>query len=164
MATRTILVKGDETLLKKSKPVTVFDKRLHTLLDDMLETMRQANGAGLAAPQVGVLRRVVVVETGEDGPIELVNPRIISAEGEQVGPEGCLSVPGVWGEVARPMKVTVEAQDRDGKPIKLTGEALTARAYAHEIDHLNGVLFTEKAIRYLDPDKDFGHDDEPKDV
>lgn len=148
MAIRNIVKFGDEVLKKKCRKVEVFDDRLHQLLDDMKETLAAADGAGLAAPQVGVLRQVCVVDVGE-GPIELVNPEILSTEGEQTGVEGCLSNPGQWGVVTRPMKVTVRAQDRDGNWFEADGEALCARAFCHEIDHLHGVLFTDHASRML---------------
>ncbi len=125
-----------------------FDRKLHQLLDDMQDTLYEANGAGLAAPQVGVLRRVCIVDVG-DGPIELINPEIIATEGEQTGPEGCLSLPNEWGEVTRPMRVTVRAQNRKGKWFETTGDELCARAFCHEIDHLHGVVFTDKASRML---------------
>lgn len=148
MALRNILVEGDPTLGKVSRKVTKFDARLHELLDDMVETLHDANGAGLAAPQVGVLRRVVVVDTG-DGVLELVNPEILETSGEQTGLEGCLSVPGKWGVVTRPAVVRVRAQDRDGNWYEVEGEELTARAFCHEIDHLDGHLYTEKVERFL---------------
>ena len=125
-----------------------FDRKLHQLLDDMQDTLYEANGAGLAAPQVGVLRRVGIVDVG-DGPIELINPEIGATEGEQTGPEGCLSLPNEWGEVTRPMRVTVRAQNRKGKWFETTGDELCARAFCHEIDHLHGVVFTDKASRML---------------
>lgn len=129
MALRNILTREDDTLFKHSREVTKFDSRLHMLLDDMQETLKDANGAGLAAPQVGVLRRVILVISQDDsGYVELINPEIVHSEGEQVGPEGCLSVPGLCGIVSRPMKVTVKAFDRNGKPIEMTGEGLSARA------------------------------------
>ncbi len=148
MALRNILMEGDETLTKRCRPVTDFNQRLHTLLDDMAETMQSANGVGLAAPQVGVLRRaVVVLETntpeGEEHVIELVNPQIIETEGEQEGPEGCLSVPGSFGMVKRPARVKVRAQDRNGEFFEVEGVDLTARAFCHECDHLDGHMFTE---------------------
>lgn len=148
MALRNILKEGDETLTKRCRPVTDFNKRLHDLLDDMAETMLDANGVGLAAPQVGVLRRaVVVLETntpeGEEHVIELVNPEILESSGEQTDPEGCLSVPGAYGMVTRPDHVKVRAQDRNGKWFELEGVDLTARAFCHEIDHLDGHMFTE---------------------
>ena len=142
---RTILKLGDETLRKESKPMQKFDLRLWLLLRDMADTMRKAEGVGLAAPQVGILRRVVVIDVGDEhGLIELVNPEIIAAEGEQAGSEGCLSVPGRRGWVVRPNKVTVRAQDRKGKFFEITGEELLARALCHEIDHLNGVMYVDK--------------------
>lgn len=144
MAIRNIVKFGDKVLEKECRPVTAFNARLHTLLDDMRETLAAANGAGLAAPQVGVLRQVCVVDVG-DGPIELVNPEIIRTSGEQTGWEGCLSNPDRWGEVTRPNQVTVRAQDRNGQWFEVTGEELCARAFCHEIDHLHGVLFTHYA-------------------
>jgi peptide deformylase len=159
MATRMILTEGEPTLLKHSRPVTEFNKRLHTLLDDMRETLTEAGGVGLAAPQVGILRRVViVVETnvpeGEDEyVIELVNPEIIEYTGQQEGPEGCLSVPGVWGLVRRPERVKVRAQDRNGNFFEIEGVGLTARAFCHELDHLKGILFLSKAERILDQEE-----------
>ena len=151
MALRNILIEGEPTLEKTSRPVTEFNDRLHTLLDDMRETLIDSNGVGLAAPQVGVLRRAVLVletnvEEGEDEYIiELINPEIIKTEGEQTGPEGCLSVPGVYGCVTRPEYVVVRAQDRDGNSFEVEGWGLTARAFCHEIDHLDGHLFLEKS-------------------
>lgn len=154
MALRNILREGDSTLLKPSRIVTNFDKRLHVLLDDMAETLREAQGAGLAAPQVGVLRRVCIVDLeDEGGPLELINPEILSAEGEQEGREGCLSVPGVVGIVKRPAKVTVKAMDRHGNEITVTGEGLKARCFCHELEHLEGKLYTERVIRYLKPEE-----------
>lgn len=149
MAIREIRKKGDEILQKKCKPVVDFDKKLHILLDDMYDTMVKNDGVGLAAPQVGILKRAVVVDTGL-GKIELINPEIIEESGSQTGSEGCLSVPKVFGEVERPMKVKVRAQDRYGKWFEAEGEELTARAFCHEIDHLDGKLFTERVIRYID--------------
>ena len=140
---RKIIKVGDEGLRKVCKPMQKYDLRLWLLLRDMAETMYKADGVGLAAPQVGILRRVVVIDVG-DGLIELVNPEIISAEGEQGGPEGCLSVPGKRGFGYRPEKVTVRARDRHGKSFELTGEGLLARCLCHEIDHLDGVLYTDK--------------------
>lgn len=156
MALRNILTDGDNTLKKKSRPVTDFNKRLCELLDDMAETLFESNGLGLAAPQVGVLRRVVlVVESGEeeDTLIELVNPEIIELTGEQDGLEGCLSVPGVWGLVKRPMRVKVRAQDRHGEFFEVEGEGITARAFCHELAHLEGQLFTEVAHKILSEDE-----------
>ncbi len=159
MATRNIVKIGDPILLKKCRPVTEFGPRLHQLLDDMRDTLREASGAGLAAPQVGVLKRVVLVletnvpEGEEEYFIELVNPEIIQCSGEQNGPEGCLSVPDQFGLVRRPMDVTVRAQDRNGKPFEVSGTGLTARAFCHETDHLDGIIFTSLAERMLDADE-----------
>ena len=143
MALRTIITKGDPVLNKKAHPVTNFDEKLAILLDDMVETLRDSGGVGLAAPQIGILRRVVVVINDEDQVIELVNPEIIATEGEQVGFEGCLSVPGRWGRVKRPMKARVRAQNRQGQWFEVEDEGLTARCFCHELDHLDGHLFTE---------------------
>ena len=148
MALRNIITEGDPTLTKVSRVVTKFDARLHELIDDMIETLKDANGVGLAAPQVGVLRRVVVLDTGEEV-LELVNPEILSATGEQTGLEGCLSVPGKYGIVTRPNVVKVRAQDRDGNWYEAEGEGLIARGFCHEIDHLDGHLYTEKVERFL---------------
>lgn len=141
MALRNIVKVGDPFLNKTSRKVEKFDEKLSCLIDDMLETMYDANGAGLAAVQVGILKRVVVIDVGE-GPIELVNPEITLMEGEQRETEGCLSLPGKWGVTIRPKKVQVKAQDRNGKWQVFTGEDLKARAFCHEIDHLDGILFT----------------------
>ena len=180
MATRNILREGDKGLLKKSRTVTDFNKRLHILLDDMRETLIEANGVGLAAPQVGVLRRVaLIVETNIEGEssdntgnadneeesenqsenqstidiyeqiIELINPEIITEDGEQTGSEGCLSIPGVYGMVTRPETVVVRAQNRHGETFEIEVSEMTARAACHEVDHLNGVLFTSVAERIL---------------
>ena len=148
MAIRNIVKDGDPILKKKCRPVEKFDKKLAILLDDMAETMHQANGVGLAAPQVGMLRRVVVIDVGE-GVIELVNPKIIAYRGEQEGIEGCLSFPGEWGLAKRPNYVKVKAQDRNGDEFEIDGEELLARAFCHEIDHLNGVVFKDVADRML---------------
>ena len=147
MALRTILTtENDEAALRKhSRPVTAFNERTHKMLDDMVETLKESGGVGLAAPQVGILRRMVVIER-EDGTIlELINPEIIATEGEQTGPEGCLSLPGIWGEVTRPMTATVRALDRNGKPFEETATGLIARCFVHECEHLDGVLFTDRA-------------------
>ena len=149
MAIREIREKGDEILYKKCKAVVKFDEKLHILLDDMYETMQSRDGVGLAAPQVGILKRAVVIDVG-DGKIELINPEIVEESGEQTGSEGCLSVPGVFGEVTRPNIVTVKAQDRDGKWFKITGKELLARAFCHEIEHLDGKLFLDRVIRFID--------------
>ncbi|HPR39981.1 MAG TPA: peptide deformylase [Oscillospiraceae bacterium] len=155
MALRTIVLDGDPILRKVCRPVEKFDDRLAQLLDDMAETMHGAEGAGLAAPQVGIMRRAVVVDVGdEDGVIELVNPEIIAAEGEQEGHEGCLSFPGQWGVVVRPMNVTVRAQNRKGEWFEMSGEALKARAFCHEVDHLNGICFVDIAKRMLEPNEE----------
>ena len=154
MALRNIIQDGDAILLKKSRKVTVFDPRLHQLLDDMAETMAAANGAGLAGVQVGVLRRVCLVDAG-DGLVELVNPKIISwSEESQTGAEGCLSFPGKYGLVTRPMQVTVQAQTRHGDLFEITGEGLKARAFCHEIDHLDGKVFLELVTEMLEDDVD----------
>ena len=149
MAIREIREKGDEILYKKCKAVVKFDEKLHILLDDMYETMQSRDGVGLAAPQVGILKRAVVIDVG-DGKIELINPEIVEESGEQTGSEGCLSVPGVFGQVTRPNVVTVKAQDRDGKWFKITGKELLARAFCHEIEHLDGKLFLDRVIRFID--------------
>ncbi len=142
---RKILELGDENLRKTCKPMPKFDLRLWLLLRDMADTMYDAEGVGLAAPQVGILRRVVVIDVGDErGLIELVNPQIIATEGEQASSEGCLSVPGRRGYVVRPNKVTVRAQDRKGKWFEITGEGLLARAFCHEIDHLDGIIYVDK--------------------
>ena len=148
MAVRNIVPFGDAVLEKECRKVEVFDERLWQLLDDMKETLAKAEGAGLAAPQVGVLRQICMIDVGE-GPVELINPEILKTSGEQTGAEGCLSYPDMWGMVTRPMKVTVRAQDRHGKHFKFTGEELCARALCHEIDHLHGVLFTAHATRMM---------------
>lgn len=149
MAIRKIVLQGDEILTKVCKPVTKFDQKLGDLLDDMKDTLRQANGAGLAAPQVGILRRVVVVASDEDEILELVNPEIIYTAGEQTGPEGCLSVPGKFGMVTRPNIVRVRAQDRFGAWFEAEGEELTARAFCHELEHLDGHLYVEHIDHFL---------------
>lgn len=149
MAIREIREKGDDILYKKCKTVVKFDEKLHILLDDMYETMQSHDGVGLAAPQVGILKRAVVIDVG-NGKIELINPEIIEESGEQTGSEGCLSVPGVFGEVTRPNVVTVKAQDRDGKWFKITGKELLARAFCHEVEHLDGKLFLDRVIRFID--------------
>ena len=151
MALRNIMEQGEKCLEKHCRPVTEFNDKLHMLLDDMAETLTKANGVGLAAPQVGILRRAVLVletnveEGEEEYIIELINPEIVETSGEQAGPEGCLSVPGVFGWVERPDHVKVRAQDRFGEWFEVEGEGLTARAFCHELDHLEGVLFTQLA-------------------
>ena len=148
MATRNIVKIGDGILNKKSRPVEKFDARLHQLLDDMRETMYQAEGVGLAAVQVGVLRRVVVMDCSQDKSdyLELINPEITETEGEQREQEGCLSLPGQCGITLRPAVVRVKAQDRDGNWCLYKGEGLKARCFCHEIDHLDGILFTDREI------------------
>lgn len=155
MATRHILTKEDPALYKKCRPVTSFDARLHQLLDDMAETLAQSNGVGLAAPQVGVLRRAVLVletnvaEDEDEILLELINPVILESSGEQKGAEGCLSVPGEYGIVCRPETVKVRAQDRNGQWFEYEGTGLTARCFCHELDHLEGRVFTELCERML---------------
>ena len=146
MALRNVVKVGDPILKKKSRVVERFDDRLGVLIDDMFDTMYDAEGVGLAAVQVGMLRRVVVLDCG-DGPIELVNPEITKTEGEQRESEGCLSLPGQYGVTVRPAKVQVKAQDRTGKWHVYTGEGLKARCFCHELDHLEGILFTEKTVK-----------------
>lgn len=159
MALRNILTEENPALRKVCRPYTAFDERLHQLLDDMKETLSQANGVGLAAPQVGVLRRaVIVLETNvpddeEEYMIELINPVIVETAGEQTGAEGCLSIPNEFGVVTRPDYVKVRAQNRHGEWFEVEGRGLTARAFCHEIDHLDGVLFIDKAIRMLSPEE-----------
>lgn len=154
MAIRTIIRDTDDFLRKKSREVTVFDKRLHTLLDDMADTMHAANGVGLAAVQVGTLRRAVVIDVGdEDGVIELINPVIIeTSEEEQTDAEGCLSFPGQYGMVTRPMHVKAQAQNRHGDLIEVEGSGLKARALCHETDHLDGMLFVDLVEEVLERD------------
>ena len=147
MAKLKILKIGDETLRKVSRPVDNITPRVLTLLDDMVETMRAANGAGLAAPQVGVLRRIVVVETEDDGLFQLINPKIIAYSGEQESEEGCLSVPGRFGITRRPMHVTVRALNRKGETVDITASGFLAKAFCHELDHLDGKLYVDCAIK-----------------
>ena len=149
MAIRRIVKLGEDDVLRKhARKVDRFDKRLHVLLDDMADTMYEANGVGLAAPQVGIVKRVVVIDVeDEHGLIELINPSIEEAEGEKLGVEGCLSVPDRRGEVVRPERVVVKAQDRDGKPFTIEGTGLLARCLCHEIDHLDGVVYVDKMVR-----------------
>lgn len=148
MAIRNIVKEGDPILNKVCRKVEKFDEKLSVLLNDMAETLEEANGVGLAAPQVGVLRRVVIVDVG-DGLIELVNPEIIEQSGEQREVEGCLSCPHKWGITIRPMKVKVKAYNRYGEEFIIEGSGLKAKAFCHEIDHLNGILFTSKIIKKL---------------
>lgn len=148
MGLRRIHTDEEPALHKVCKPVTSFDHRLHTLLDDMRETLQEANGVGLAAPQVGILRRVVLVDNGEEV-LELVNPELVETSGEQYGAEGCLSVPGKYGWVKRPMYAKVKAQDRFGNWYEAEGEELTARCFCHELDHLDGIVYTQVMDRFL---------------
>ena len=148
MGMRKILTDKYPALHKMCKPVTAFDSKLHKLLDDMRETLLDANGVGLAAPQVGILRRVVLVDNGEEI-LELVNPELLETSGEQVGAEGCLSVPGKYGIVKRPFYAKVRAQDRYGNWFEAEGEELTARCFCHELDHLDGIVYTEVMDRFL---------------
>ncbi len=151
MALRNIVKDGDPILRKVCRPVEKFDERLATLLDDMAETMHTAEGVGIAGPQVGIMRRLCVVDCCDgEGVIDLVNPEIIASSGEQTGSEGCLSFPGKWGTVTRPMNVTVRAQNRKGEWFEVSGEGLKARAFCHEIDHLNGVCFVDLAKDIVD--------------
>lgn len=149
MAIREIVKEGDPCLAKVCRPVEKFDERLWMLLDDMVETMHTADGVGLAAPQVGILRRAVTIDIG-DGLLELINPKVVEAEGEQQEAEGCLSCPGVYGITSRPYRVRVEALDRHGKPFSVEGEDLLARALCHEIDHLDGILFRRHVLEYVE--------------
>ena len=148
MGLRKILTDKDPALHKVCKPVTSFDAKLHKLLDDMGETMRDANGVGLAAPQVGILRRVVTVDLGDEI-LELVNHSLVQTDGEQVGAEGCLSVPGKYGLVKRPYYAKVKAQDRFGNWFEVEGEELIGRCFCHELDHLDGIVYTEVMERYM---------------
>ena len=152
MALRNIVKKGDPVLEKKCRVVEKFDNRLTVLIDDMIETLHDSGGVGLAAPQVGILKRVVVIDIGE-GVIELVNPQIIKQSGEQREIEGCLSCPDEWGITKRPMNVTVKAQDRNGKEFTVSGSGLLAKAFCHELDHLDGILFLSKIIRRVSPEE-----------
>ncbi len=162
MGLRKILTQEEATLHKVSRPVTSFDAKLHSLLDDMAETLREANGVGLAAPQVGILRRVFIVDIGDEI-VELINPEILEREGEQDGMEGCLSVPGEYWLVKRPMRVKAKAQDRNGEWFEIEGEELIARCLCHEYDHLDGHLYTEFAYHKLSQeelDEIYGTEDE----
>lgn len=144
MATRKIRIDGDDILRKVCKPVTEMTPRVSQLIDDMFETMYAANGVGLAAPQVGIVKRIVVIDVGDENPLALINPEIIEMDGEQTGDEGCLSLPGKVGTVTRPMHVVCKAFDRDMQEITVTGEGPLARALCHEIDHLDGILYKDK--------------------
>ncbi|MBN8207424.1 peptide deformylase [Bacillus sp. NTK071] len=154
MAIRKIVLHPNEVLEVECKPVDTFDKALHELLDDMFETMYDAEGVGLAAPQIGIDQQIAVVDTREEEALELINPEVIKSSGKEVDLEGCLSFPGLFGEVERPYRITIKAQNRFGKEFKLKAEGFFARAIQHEIDHLHGILFTEKVIRYIEPEGD----------
>ena len=158
MGIRRILTHREPALHKTCKPVVNFDAKLHKLLDDMRETLLDSGGVGLAAPQIGILRRVVLVDNGEEI-LELVNPTMVETDGEQVGAEGCLSVPGKYGLVKRPYYAKVRAQDRDGNWYEAEGEELTARCFCHELDHLDGIIYTEVMERYL-TDEELQYDEE----
>ena len=158
MGIRKILTDKDPALHKICRPVEKFDWRLHKLLDDMAETLEEANGVGLAAPQVGILRRIVIVDTGE-GILELINPELIRTDGEQEGAEGCLSVPGKYGLVKRPYYAKVRAQDRNGEWFEAEGEELIGRCFCHELDHLDGILYTQVMERFL-TEEEMNADDE----
>ena len=157
MGLRKILTFDESALHKTCKPVVNFDRRLHKLLDDMRETLIDSEGVGLAAPQVGILRRVVLVDTGEEI-LELVNPTLLETDGEQVGAEGCLSVPGRYGLVKRPYYAKVRAQDRNGDWYEYEGEELIARCFCHELDHLDGIIYTEVMDRYLTEEELMGEE------
>ncbi len=152
MAKLKILKVGDSALRTVCRPIDKITPRIERLLDDMVETMRKADGVGLAAPQVGVLRRVVVIETPDEGLFELINPKIIAFSGEQESEEGCLSIPGRWGVTKRPMHVTVRAMNRKGETVDISGSGLLAKAFCHELDHLDGKLYIDCAIRMIDED------------
>ena len=158
MGLRKILTDAEPALHKTCKPVTAFNGRLHALLDDMRETLIESGGVGLAAPQVGILRRVVLVDTGEEI-LELINPAMVATDGEQEGPEGCLSVPGKYGLVKRPYYAKVRAQDREGNWYEAEGEELIARCFCHELDHLDGIIYTEVMERFLTEEELAGDDD-----
>ena len=152
MGLRKILTDKDPALHKVCRPVEKFDQRLHKLLDDMRDTLLDSGGVGLAAPQIGILRRVVVVDVGDEI-LELVNPTMLETDGEQIGPEGCLSVPGKYGLVKRPYYAKVRAQDRDGNWFEAEGEELIGRCFCHELDHLDGIIYTEVMERWLTEDE-----------
>ncbi len=153
MALRNIRKLGDDILRKKCRQVETIDERILTLLDDMAETMYNAGGVGLAAPQIGILKRIVVIDVGE-GLIELINPEITDVEGNIKDVEGCLSVPGKCGYVVRPEKVTVTALNRDGDKITISGEGLLAKAFCHELDHLDGIVFVDKVTEFIEPEEE----------
>ncbi|MBP5192561.1 MAG: peptide deformylase [Eubacterium sp.] len=167
MAKRTIRTDGDDVLRKVCKPVKSMTARTEELIDDMFETMYDSNGVGLAAPQVGVLKRIVVIDVMDGNPLVLINPEIVETEGEQTGPEGCLSLPGLEGEVTRPERVVCKALDRNMDEITVEGEGLLARCICHELDHLDGILYKDKVndglhmVQPADPeDIDFTDEDE----
>ncbi|PLR97334.1 peptide deformylase [Bacillus sp. T33-2] len=154
MAVRKIVMYPADVLEQKCEPVTVFDKKLGKLLDDMYDTMVENDGVGLAAPQIGINKQIAVVDIdGEEGTIEMINPEIIGSSGEQTGAEGCLSFPGLYGEVTRPYSVKIRAKNRKGKTFELEAEEFLARAVQHEIDHLNGILFTSKVTKYIEEEE-----------
>jgi len=159
MGLRRILTHREPALHMTCRPVVKFDDRLHKLLDDMRETLIESGGVGLAAPQVGILRRVVLVDNGEEI-LELVNPTLVETDGEQMGAEGCLSVPGKYGLVKRPYYAKVRAQDRNGSWYEAEGEELTARCFCHELDHLDGIIYTEVMERFLTDEELMGEDEE----
>lgn len=152
MALRNVLTvdKENDSLRKKSRVVEKIDEKILTIIEDMKDTLYEQNGVGLAAPQIGILKRIIIIDIGE-GPIILLNPVIVYQKGEQEEAEGCLSVPGVWGTVKRPEKVIVRGMNPEGETIEVEGEGLLAIAFCHEIDHLDGVLYTDKVIEYIDP-------------
>ena len=159
MAIRIVREDGDEILRKKSREVEVIDEKIKQILDDMVETLHHYNGVGLAGPQIGILKRLVVIDLYDDkGPIKLINPKIIKQKGEQEVEEGCLSFPNEFAKIIRPEEVVIEALNENGKKIKLKGEGLLAQAISHEIDHLEGILFVDKIIpgtlRYVEPDNE----------
>ena len=152
MALRNIRRQGDPVLRKKAVPVTRFNEQLHRLLDDMVETMIKAQGAGLAAPQIGISKKIIVLRD-EDKILEIINPEITESEGESIDIEGCLSFPGLYGEVPRSARVAVSGQDRGGREIRVSGEGFLARVLQHEIDHLHGILFVDRAVRFYTPEE-----------
>lgn len=152
MALRNIRRQGDPVLRKKAVPVTRFNEQLHRLLDDMVETMIKAQGAGLAAPQIGISKKIIVLRD-EDKILEIINPEITESEGESIDIEGCLSFPGLYGEVPRSARVAVSGQDRGGREIRVSGEGFLARVLQHEIDHLHGILFIDRAVRLYTPEE-----------
>lgn len=161
MSIRFIVKHPDDVLRETAKEVTKFNANLHKLLDDMADTMYDADGVGLAAPQVGISKRVIVIDVGDDnGLIELVNPEIVTKNGEQLGPEGCLSIPGLQGDVRRSNHIVIKGFDRHGKPIQYEGTELLSRAFQHEIDHLNGVLFVDLAESIYEARKETEQDGE----